>query len=196
MKKIGMSTNWLPIIQPGTYETNLGYLLNEVLEEYINDFETQLCLEAQSIMNEIFNEDWFVDEFGNVTVSNCELKSPQYYNYENDSIEFDLEFNEGKIFDYWDTFDTQDRINFFEWTRKNYGSYDGFISSFPYTKKEFYNALATEQSNNKYEMAIAMLLMFAIHKSNCALDSYQHDFENNMEEYCAYNGLLYEEDEE
>ena len=198
--KLEMTTEWLGLIQPGLYGTNLGYLLCEVAEEYTEDFQKQLCFEATSIMNEIFSEDWFVEKFGNYVVSNAKLHSPQYYNYTNDRIEFDLEIEKPELLikDYYEEFDACNREEFLEWAEQNYGSYDGFISHFPYTYEKFEKALYSKEPTYwySYERAIAMLLMYAIHKSNCALDSYQHDFENNMEEYCAYNGLLYEEDEE
>lgn len=197
--KLEMTTNWLKLVEPGLYGTNLGYLLCEVLEEYTTDFENQLCLEATSIMNEIFSEDWFVDKFGNYVVSNATLHSPQFYNYENDKLDFDLEIDNPKrlIEDYYGRFEAWDREEFFKWTKKNYGSYDGFISFFPYTCDKFEIALLSEPNTNfKYEMAIAMLIMFAIHKSKCALDSYQQDLEENMSDYCFGNGLCCDEEEE
>ena len=187
----------MPIIQPGLYGTNLDYLLCDVAEEYTSDFKNQLCFEATSIMNEIFSEDWFVDKFGNYVVSNANLYSPQFYNYTNDRIDFDLEIEKPELLieKYYETFEPWDYEEFFKWTKKNYGSYDGFISFFPYKPNDFDHALYTKENNYKYERAIAMLIMFALHKGNCALDSYQYDFEDNMNEYCSQNGLLdYEEE--
>lgn len=194
--KLEMTTEWIPLIQPGLYGTYLGDLLNDINEDYRTDFENQLCLESVSVMNEIFSEDWFVNIFGNVIASDAVLHSPSYYNFENDRIDFDLEIDEQKIFDYWDTLEELDKKDFFKWTKENYGSYDGFFSSFPYEREDFECALFTIQGNYKFNRAIAMLLMYAIDKSNCALDSYQADLEDAMAEYVNANGLYdYEEDE-
>ena len=190
--KLEMTTNWLELIQPGLYGTNLGYIFDEIDEEYASDFKTQLCFEAESIMNEIFSEDWFVDRFGNVTVSNVTFHSPQYYNYVNDRLDFDMEIENPDriIIDYCDTFEVWNWNEFFKWAEKNYGSYDGFVSFFPYTREKFHKALHSRPNGNyDFNRAIAMLLMYAIENSNCALDSYQQDLENNMEEYCSNYGL-------
>lgn len=195
--KIEMTTGWLPLIQPGLYETYLGEMLNDIHEDYTTDFKNKLCLESVSVMNEIFSEDWFVNIFGNVIASDATLHSPQWYNYENDRIDFDLEIEEQKIFDYWNTFEEWNKEDFFKWTKENYGSRSGFISFFSYERKDFEYALCTIiQDNYNFNRAVGMLLMYAIEKSHCALDSYQRDFEDTMQEYINANGLYdYEEDE-
>lgn len=200
--KLEMTTNWLPILQPGLYGTNLGYTFEQVQDEYLDYFKTKLCFEFQSIANEIFSEDWFVELFGNITVSNCVLKSPQYYNYENDSIEFDMEIEDiEKVTDvFFYTFEAYAIERFFKWTKANYGSRSGFISFFPYGEDAFNKAILSTEINKegKYDInrAIAMLIMFSLEESNCALDSYQRDFEDNMAEYCLGNGLCYDEEDE
>lgn len=201
-----MSTNWLPLIQPGTYGTNLGDIEMCVSEEYMEDFKKQLCVEACSIMNEIFSEDWFVEKFGNVVTSNGVFKSPQFYNFENDSIEFDLEIVEPKrlLEDYYGNFEKWELwdIEWFEkFMEKNYGSHPGFISFFPTSLFKFIKALESEPNKKpryEFNMAVSMLIMFAVERSKCALDSYQKDFEDNISEYCSQNGLFedYEEYED
>ena len=194
--KLEMTTEWTPLIQPGLYGTYLGDLLNDIHEDYETDFMNQLVLESTSIMNEIFSEDWFVDRFGNVIASDATLHSPSYYNFENDRIDFDLEIDKQKIFDYWDTFEEWNKKDFFKWTKVNYGSYDGFISFFPYEREDFEDVLSTMQGNYKFNRAVAMLIMYAIEKSNCALDSYQNDLEDTMQEYINANCLYdYEDDD-
>ena len=192
--KLEMTTEWLPVIQAGLYGTSLGDMLNDINEDYITDFKNQLCFESVSIMNEIFSEDWFVNIFGNVFVSNAILHSPQWYNYVNDRIDFEMEIDEQKIFDYLDTFEEWNRQDFFKWTKEIYGSYDGFISFFPYKKEDFEFALFTIQGNYNFNRAVAMLLMYAIEKSKCALDSYQRDLEDAMSNYISENGLYDDEE--
>ena len=192
--KLEMTTEWLPVIQAGLYGSLLGDMLNDINEDYITDFKNQLCFESVSIMNEIFSEDWFMNIFGNVFVSNAILHSPQWYNYVNDRIDFEMEIDEHKIFDYWDTFEEWNRQDFFKWTKENYDSHDGFISFFPYKKEDFEFALFTIQGNYNFNRAVAMLLMYAIEKSKCALDSYQRDLEDAMDNYIIENGLYDDEE--
>lgn len=198
--KLEMTTNWLPIIQPGLYGTYLGDLYNDIHEDYETDFKNQLCFEAQTIMNEILSEDWFVERFGNYTVSNAKLMSPNYYNYENDSIEFDLEIENPELIEkLWSEFEPWDYEHFFKFTKERFGSRSGFISFFPYEPHAFENALLFTEPNGNYDYnrAVAMLLMFEFEQHYCALDSYQKDLEENMADYCSENGLYdYEEDDE
>ena len=193
-----MTTQWLPIIQPGLYGTELGDLYDGINEEHTRDFKRQLCFEVQSVMNEIFSEDWFVNRFGNVTVSNCVLKSPRWYNFVNDWIEFDLDIQrENLLKDYYECFEAWDREDFFRWAKANFGSRSVFISFFPYEPDKFDEAMYTNKGNYNYERAIAMLITYAIEKSKCALDSYQRDLEDTMREYCSQNGLFdYEDDDD
>ena len=65
-------------------------------------------------------------------VENASLNSPQFYNYENDSIEFDLIIPEETIEKFRNAEYDDD---FFKWSKRNYGSYDGFISFFPYERQ-------------------------------------------------------------
>ena len=195
--KLEMTTEWLPLIQPGLYGTYLGDLLNDIHEDYRTDFENQLCIEAQTVMNEIFSEDWFVERLGNYTVSNVKLNSPRYYNYVNDSIEFDLEIEKPELLkELWNKFEPWDFEHFFRFTKENFGSHSGFISFFPYEPYEFEDALLHTEPNGKYDFnrAVAMLLMFEFEQNHCALDSYQNDLESEMESYCSEN-VLYEDDE-
>lgn len=200
--KLEMTTNWLPLVQPGLYGTWLGDMYNNIHEDYTTDFKNQLCFEAQSIMNEIFSRDSFVERFGNYTVSNVKLVSPRFYNYENDSIEFDLEIEKPELIEkLWSEFEPWDYEAFFEFAKKNYGSRSGFISFFPYESNAFEMALLYTEPNKNgrydYNRAVTMLLMFDFEQSKCDLDSYQKDLEANMEEYCSANGLYdYEEEDE
>lgn len=188
--KLEMRTYWLPVINPGLYGTKLGNTYNEVAEEYTEDFRKQLCLEFESLMNKLFSEYWFVKLFGNVTVSNCVLNSPKYYNYENDFIEFDMEIEHPElILEYWETLDIWDKHKFFKWTNENYGNRPGFVSNFPYAINDFEYALYTMKGDYDYNQAVAMLIRYAIEESNCATDSYQEDLEGLMEEYCTENAL-------
>lgn len=204
--KIEMTTLWLPIICPGLYGTELGNTFEEITdEEEIKDmFKSQLCFEVQSVLNEIFSEDWFVREFGNVTVNNCIFKSPRFYNFENDSVEFDLEIEEPqRLLMYYQNLKPNGNYHYFHrWIKDKFGSRSGFISFYPYEIHSFKEALFETEINKEgkwnYNRAIAMLLTYILEcDSNCALDSYQRDLEDTMAEYCSGNGLFdYGEDDE
>lgn len=204
--KLEMTNTWIPILQPGLYGTSLGSTFEQCYDDDMTkeEFKKQLCHSFESVMNEIFNEDWFVEEFGNVTVSNCVFKSPNFYNYENDSVEFDLEIAEPvKLLLYYQKLKPRGRYrDFHRWIKDNFGSHPGFISFFPVEINDFKIAFLDTDPNElgkyKYNRAVAMLLTYAIEcDSNCATDSYQSDFENEIEEYCSSYGLFdYDEDYE
>ena len=200
--KLEMTTNWLNMLQPGLYGTYLGDIYNDISDEYTTDFKEALVSEFTSTMNEIFSEDWFVERFGNFTVSNTKLNSPRFYNYENDSIEFDLEIEKPELLrELYDKFEPWDFEHFFRFTRETFGSRSGFVSFFPYESDKFEEALLYTEPNKNgrydFNRAVAMLLMFEFEQSKCDLNSYQKDFEENVEEYCNANGLYdYEEEDE
>lgn len=201
--KLEMSTSWLPILQPGLYGTTLGNTFEQCYDDdqTKEDFKKQLCFEFQNKMNEIFNEDWFVEEFGNVTVSNCVFKSPQFYNFKNDWIEFDLEIRQSfKAGLYYQKLKPQGKQDcFHKYIKDNFGSHPGFNSAFPYEVYDFkcalFEIIPEKRKEYDYNRAIGMLLTYAIEcDSNCATDSYQAEFEEAMEEYCSSYGLYdYEE---
>ena len=200
--KLEMTSNWLGMLQPGLYGTWLGEMFGRVLPEYETEFENAVCTEFVSVMNEIFSEDWFVDRFGNYIVSNAKIKNPQFYNFHNDWIEFELEIEKPELLrELYEKFEVWDIEHFFKFTKENFGSRPGFSSFFPYERNDFEEALYLPEPRRseiryryKFEMAVSMLIMFEFEMSKCPLDSYQRDFEEAVNEYC-YQNELYEEEE-
>lgn len=131
--------------------------------------------------------------FGKCKAKNGKLSSPRFYNYENDSIEFDLIVPDETI-DLIRSIEYSDE--FFKWAKENYGSYDGFISFFPYSKEKFENALKTDGLD--LSRAVAMVIMKAVKDSISEEEMlrYQRNFEDDVMETANGNGwFMVEEDE-
>ena len=181
---IEMSSNWLKLIEPGLYGTDLGSLYEDCKEEHLEDFKHCLCEIAEKTMDEILKEDCIIEIFGNCYTSDVTFQSPAWYNYENDWLDFNLVVDRNKIFKYWDTFEPWDKETFFKWAKEKYGSRDGFISFFPYEPRDFEVALATESNKAgwKFERAVGMLFQYVLKINEIDLDAYQRDFEMEINE--------------
>lgn len=190
--KLEMSTDFLHLIEPGMYGTELGEALYDVENEYIKDFKDAVVDYGIDKINEILSEESIVIFFGKCKAENGKLSSPRFYNYENDSIEFDLIVPD-KTIDLIRNVEYNDE--FFKWTKENYGSYDGFISFFPYSKEKFENALETNGLD--LSRAVAMVIMKAI-KNNIGEEEmlrHQREFEDDVMETGNKNGwYMVEED--
>lgn len=189
--KLEMTTDFLRIINPGTYGTELGDFMCQLEDEYVNDFENAIVEYGISKINEMLSEDSIVALFGKCKVENGKFRSPQWYNFENDSIEFDLIVPDTTI-EYIRNAEYND--DFFEWAKENYGSYSGFISFFPYTKEKFEQALKTD--NLDLSRAVAMIMMKAFEQNfgDEEMERQQRDYEDSVIEKGNRNGWFeYEE---
>lgn len=190
--KLEMTTNFLHLIEPGTYGTNLGDAMENLDENYFDDFRNAIVEYGIEKINEILCEDSIVALFGKCKAENGSLNSPRWYNYENDSIGFDLIVPDTTI-EYIRNAEYNDE--FFKWTKENYGSYDGFISFFPYSKEKFENALETNGLD--LSRAVAMVIMKAI-ENNIGEEEmlrHQREFEDDVMETGNKNGwYMVEED--
>ena len=190
--KVKMTTDFLHLIEPGTYGTNLGDAMENLDEDYFNDFRNAIVEYGIEKINEILSEDSIVALFGKCKAENGSLNSPRWYNYENDSIEFDLIVPDETI---KHVRNAKYNDEFFKWTKQNYGSYSGFISFFPYKREQFEIALKT--SDLDFSRAFAMVMMKAFEQNFCeeGIIEYQHDFEDNVMEEGNKNGwFICEED--
>ena len=190
--KLEMTTEFLHLIEPGTYGTNLGDAMENLDENYFDDFRNAIVEYGIEKINEMLSEDSIVVLFGECKAENGSLNSPRWYNYENDSIEFDLIVPD-KTIDLIRNAEYNDE--FFKWTKENYGSYDGFISFFPYSKEKFENALETNGLD--LSRAVAMVIMKAI-ENNIGEEEmlrHQREFEDDVMETGNKNGwYMVEED--
>lgn len=192
--RLKMNTDILPLIEIGLYGTNLGDIYYNVDSEYNEDFKNAIVEYGKDKIEEILNnEDSIKKEIGHCEIENVSFRSPQWYNYENDSLDFDLIidnvvpkqilFNVENIY----------KDMFFDWIERSYCSYSGFISFFPYKKEKYIEAI----KGNDLERAVAMYIMFLIHIGKIDLEDYQYDFEDDIQEEVNKNGWQYmEEDDE
>lgn len=190
--KLEMSTDFLHLIEPGMYGTELGEVLYEVKEEYIKDFKNAVVDYGIDKINEILSEGSIVNLFGECKAENGSLNSPRWYNYENDSIEFDLIVPDKTI---KHVRNAEYNDEFFKWAKQNYGSYSGFISFFPYNRDKFEVALKTDGLD--LSRAVGMVIMKAFDQNFCEeeINRCQRDFENDVIEEGNRNGwFVYEED--
>ena len=171
--KLGMSTDYLPIIDVGLYGTFLGDLW--IKDEYIQDYKRLICEKAKEYMMEMLKG------YHNVEISNVVFCSPQFYNYRNDWLEYDMKIDANVINDIKDIIKMD--FSFFEYCKENFGSHEGFFSFMPYTKEKYMAAL---DSDNPKELAkaIGMFLTWVVDDE---IDEIQEDFENDIIEYVYGN---------
>ena len=186
--RLKMNTTILPLIEIGLYGTNLGDIYYNIDSEYNEDFKNAIVEYGKDKIEDILNdEDSIKKEIGHCKIENVSFRSPQWYNYENDSLDFDLIidnvvpkqilFNVENIY----------KDMFFDWIEKSYCSYSGFISFFPYKKEKYIEAI----KGKDLERAVAMYIMFLIHISDIDLEQYQFDFEDDIQEEVNINGWFY-----
>lgn len=191
--KLQMTTEFLHLIEPGTYGTNLGEYMFQIEDDYIDDFKNAIVSYGIDKINEMLSEDYIVALFGECKAENGSFNSPRWYNYENDSIEFDLivpntTINHIRNAEYND--------EFFKWINKNYGSYDGFISFFPYDRDTFEAALKKIDGLD-LSRAVAIVIMKAFEQNfgDKEMDRQQRDFEDDVIEEGNRNGWFIDESE-
>lgn len=185
-----MTTDFLHLIEPGMYGTNLGEFMYQLADEYIDDFKNAIVLYGVDKINEMLSEDSIIESLGICKVENASLNSPQFYNYENDSIEFDLIIPEETIEKFRNAEYDDD---FFKWSKRNYGSYDGFISFFPYERQQFEMALKTSDLDLSRAISMIIMKIFEQEFGEDEIARYQRDFEDDVIEEGNRNGWFISE---
>lgn len=177
--KIELNTNICPIIIPDTYGYGWQY-------ENIDDWEQFKELMVEKAEGAIR---YALDDLGigykSLTIG--KFNSPQFYNYGTDWIDFDLEICD----DYIPNIKIAVRDNeddFFRFAEKHFGSYDGFISFYPYTKEEFYDS-------EKYDYILSMWIMYRMDKEN-DIREYRREYMYDVWEYAMGNGYVLDEEDE
>lgn len=191
--RLEMTTDFLHLIEPGTYGTTLGDYLNDIRDECTDDWLNAMVEHGIEKINEILSEEFIVDRFGVCKAENGKMNSPRFYNYENDSIEFDLIILDETI-ELIKSVEYDDE--FFKWTKKNFGSHSGFISFFPYTREKFERAVLNDDLD--LSRAVAMLIMKAVEDnvSESEIDKWQEDYQwDVIDELSNHDWEIYEEDE-
>ena len=190
--RLEMTTDFLHLIEPGIYGTIPGDYLDNIRDECTDDWLNAMVEHGIEKINEILSEEFIVDRFGACKAENGKMNSPRFYNYENDSIEFDLIIPDETI-ELIKSVEYDDE--FFEWTKENFGSHSGFISFFPYTREKFERAVLKDDLD--LSRAIAMVIMKAIEDnvSEREMSEWQEDYEwSVIDELCNHDWEIYEED--
>lgn len=183
--RLEMTTAWMPLIEPGLYGTRLGDMMDSINEVYVDDFKKEISHIAIDLLNEIIDERPEIFWENRTYISNAKLSSPQFYNFENDTIEFDIDLDTRNAFL---IFGECCSPEFFEWTKKNFGSHPGFISFFPYRKEDFEKAIGNYENsrgNYDYNRAFGMAVTYLLRED---LNEFQREFEARAEDAIGCNG--------
>ena len=180
--KIELNTSICPIIIPDTYGTDFCY---EIDDEMWDDFKQLMVDKAKEAI------EYALDDLG-IPYEPLEMggfHSPREYNFYTDWIDFTINVPD----DYVKTVKEnvkQDEISFFRFAKQKFGSYDGFISFYPYHRDDFY-----ESEKNEY--IISMWIMYQMDREN-DIEYYQQKYLYDVWEYVYANGYNayceYEED--
>jgi hypothetical protein len=83
--------------------------------------------------------------------------SPREYNFTTDGMDFHIEIEETELIELGKTLSNNDE--FFAWIYDNYRTRSGFVSSMPYTKERFHEAINRGKDR---ERALSMYLMWVL----------------------------------
>ena len=178
--KLELNTDLCPIVVPDTYGTEFCNMVEDNMWE---DFKKLMVDKAEEAIT------YALDDLG---IPYRELKmgkfgSPRFYNYGTDWIDFELEIDDAYI----DTIKgnvRRDEYGFFRFARSFFGSYDGFISFYPYEKDDFYDS-------DKAEYIFSMWVMYRQYREN-DIKAFQNEYLNDVEEYAGENGYFIDEEDE
>ena len=178
---IRLNTSILPVIDVGTYGTWLGEYNIENAEERV-DFDHEVMNAAEHMLKDFFSESMF-NELGIERFTAIEIYHPRFYNYENDTMDFDLTFKDiekvkNKIL-HSSAFETS---CFVDYLRLKYKSYSGYMNYMPESLEDICDSFGhtiypnTHSPNNCPERAISAYLMYIIDSYMFDLDDLQADF--------------------
>lgn len=179
--RLNLNTNIVECIIPDTYGSDFQYV---IADDMWNDFKNLMIEKAKEYLTEALYD----TDFSEAVISNMTFNSPEYYNFETDRIDFDIEFSDGLI----DTIKEKADDEFFTWIRR-YGSYDGFISTMPTEKHEFMDALdyPADTFMYKLEKAVAMFISYQIHKTlGKDISDYEIEYLDDVMDYAFSNGYV------
>ena len=185
--KLNLNTNLIECITPDTYGSGFQY---EIADDMWEDFKLLMVEKAEEYLTEALKD----TDFSEASLSNFSFHSPSYYNFETDRIDFDIEFSDSLL----DTIREKTDNVFFTWCNR-YKSYDGFISTMPYEKHEYMEALDNPVDSFRYslEKAVAMYISYQIYNNlGKDIDDYTREYLDDVYEYAAGNGYIDYEDYE
>lgn len=177
---VSLSTDICPIVIPDTYGTTDWCW--EVSEEMWEPFKQLLVDKAKDAI--VYALDDLGIPYTKIIMGG--FHSPREYNFTTDWIEFELEMSD----DYVETIKANVRNDeelFFRFAKERFGSYDGFISFYPYKKEEFYESEDTS-------FIVSMWIMYRMNEEN-DIEAYQQAYIDDVNEYAWGNGYMEMEDD-
>lgn len=178
--KVELNTDICPIVIPDTYgATDWCW---DVSEEMWEDFKKLLVDKAKDAI--VYALDDLGIPYTEIIMGG--FHSPKQYNFSTDWIEFELEMPD----DYVATIKANvrnDEDGFFRFAKKNFGSYDGFISFYHYEKEDFYES-------EDVDYIVSMWIMYRMNEEN-DIEAYQREYIDDVNEYAWANGYMETEDE-
>ena len=169
---VSLTTEICPIVVPDTYGTNFCY---KVDDDMWDDFKKLMISKAEDKITEILND--LSIPYTKIIMGG--FHSPRQYNFTTDWIEFELEMPD----DYVEIIKANvrnDEESFFRFAKERFGSYDGFISFYPYTKEKFYESEDTDY-------ILSMWIIYKMDKEYNIQD-YQNKYLDEVWEYANGNG--------
>ena len=178
---VSLSTDICPIVIPDTYgATDWTW---EVSEEMWEDFKKLLVDKAKGAI--VYALDDLGIPYTEIIMGG--FHSPREYNFYTDWIEFELEMPD----DYVEIIRQNvrnDEDGFFRFAKEQFGSYDGFISFYPYEKEEFYESEDTS-------FIVSMWIMYRMNEEN-DIEAYQREYIDDVDEYARCNGYMEDYEDE
>ena len=171
---VSLTTEICPIVIPDTYGTNFCC---EVDNDMWDDFKKLMIGKAEDKITEM------LDDLGipYTKIIMGGFHSPKYYNYHTDWIEFKLEICDNYIATIKDYIKDNEN-DFFIFTKQTFGSRNGYISFYPYTKEKFYESEDTDY-------ILSMWIMYKMNKKY-DIENYQNKYLDEVWEYANSNGYM------
>jgi hypothetical protein len=140
-------------------------------DKYHNHIAKEMCNEVQYLLSDFVSDIKFE-----------KIVSPRYYNFENDSIDCEIDFNEEKVMEYLN----ENQYAFSVYIRERYTSRDGFISSYENNASEWLH----EWQNDSHK--VGSILQFI-----CANEGFEEPWDlNDTHISLFYNQQIYQYERE
>ena len=195
-----MNTDVMPVVDFGCYGGPLSTILDEVFvydsvnldafdpnDEYYDEvvkliedeydgteeFFNQVLSYAPNTIQDAFNE------YGiraTVVPNSCKWNRPQFYNYSDDCIEFDMSVDTGWVESKFR--ELSNDANFKKFLRNNFSSRSGFISYMPDDVNEYDELL--DPSNNEYWKVVSAIVNYLVSEDTSIRDNITYDLEDSI----------------
>lgn len=201
-----MNTNVIPVMELGSYGGHLQSVLDDVFvwdcvnvdaldpdeEEYSTIMElidekydgrdafwAQALEEVPAYIQQAFDE---YDIPATILTDTCRWHHPQYYNFSNDQLVFNMTIDTDWVADVYANLVHDD--NFVAFLSKKYSSRDGFISFIPNSTAEFDQLL--DPNNADYWKVVSAIITYQVEIDPQVAESVTNDFVEYMWETSDY----------